>query len=138
MDEKILAWIPIIISGIATLVQVSPIKINPWSALLKWVGNQINGELHKELSDIKEDVETLKREADEKEARRLRADIFDFANSCRNNRKHTKDEFENIFRDYDDYMKIIHSREIKNGFLEAECEYIRSIFRECQQKNSFL
>lgn len=126
--------VPVLLS----VVQVSPIKINPWSALLQWFGNEMNKDIKEDLKAIHKEIDDMRHESDENEARRLRANILDFANSCRNDRKHTKDEFENISRDYDDYMTIIKRRKLKNGFVEAEYEYIREVFHHCQQENNFL
>ena len=36
-----------------TLLQIAPIKINPWSAIAKTVGRAINAEVLKELDEMK-------------------------------------------------------------------------------------
>lgn len=128
-----------ILAAIGIVVDITPIvKINPIKNLLHWVGTYINKDIKNEINILKSKVDTLEATTDEKEVRRLRTSIFDFANSCRNNRRHTKDEFENIIRDYEDYMKLIDKRGLTNGFLEKEYDYILEIFHECQIKNSFL
>ena len=35
-----------------TLVQIAPIKINPWSAIAKLIGRAINGEVLKKLDSV--------------------------------------------------------------------------------------
>lgn len=127
-----------IVAAALSLVQVAPIKINPWDSLFEWIGNLINKDIKEDLKTIHKEIDEMRHETDENEARRLRANILDFANSCRNHRKHTKDEFENIARDYEDYMTIIERRKLKNGFVEAEYEYILEVFHHCQQENNFL
>lgn len=136
--NELISGIGITVVALLSVVQVSPIKINPWSALLQWFGNEINKGIKADLKTIHQEIDTMRHEIDENETRRLRANILDFANSCRNKRKHTKDEFENISRDYDDYMTIIKRRNLKNGFVEAEYDYILEVFHHCQKTNNFL
>ena len=40
-----------------TLVQISPIEFNPWSALAKVVGRAINADVARELAEIKEKLD---------------------------------------------------------------------------------
>lgn len=136
--NELIRAICLIVPSLLTVIQIAPIKINPWSALLQWFGNEINKDIKADLKAIHQEIDTMRHESDENEARRLRANILDFANSCRNDRKHTKDEFENISRDYDDYMTIIKRRNLKNGFVEAEYDYILEVFHHCQMTNNFL
>lgn len=136
--DEIIKSMCVLIPVVLSVIQISPIKINPWSSILRWIGNQINKDIKVDLKSIHKEIDSMREENDKNEARRLRANILDFANSCRNDRKHTKDEFENIARDYDDYMAIIEKRSIKNGFLKAEYEYIEDIFHQCQRENKFL
>ena len=52
----------IVIFGAITLIEVAPIKINPWRSLLKWVGKAINGDLQTQIADIKAEVKELKKD----------------------------------------------------------------------------
>ena len=78
------------------------------------------------------------KEADEKEAKRLRASIISFSDSCRVHEKHTKNHFENIMRDYDDYMVYCDKHNLENHFIEGEKQYIESVYQECLRENKFL
>ena len=74
----------------------------------------------------------------ENEKDRIRWEILDFANSCRNNIRHTKDEFQHIVDLNDKYIDLLVKTEDKNGVFEAEYEYIKKIYKERQEKNDFL
>ena len=50
----------IILFGAITLIEVAPIKINPWRSLLKWVGKAINGDIQAQIAEIKTEVKELK------------------------------------------------------------------------------
>ena len=145
------------IAVISVLVEFSKkIPFHPWSFLLSYIGKAINSDLRKEMNELKlqidanrvainelkEDMEQKfnesATEADTKEAKRLRARIIDFADSCRVHQKHTKTAFENISRDYDDYCNYCERRDIPNHFIDAEFEYIKQVYQECQTENKFI
>ena len=41
-----------VLVALLSLVEVSPIKINPWSGLAKWLGRAINGEVLSTMQTI--------------------------------------------------------------------------------------
>ena len=82
-------------------------------------------------------IQNISDRNDENEKDRIRWEILDFANSCRNGRRHTKDEYEHIFRMNDKYHKML-GKEETNSYFEAEYEYIKHLFAERQEKNDFL
>lgn len=121
------------------------ININPYSSLFGWIGKKINKETNSKIDALSIDVENVKKEldlhtsdSDKKEAKRLRGEILDFANSCRNKRKHRMEEFEHIMDVYADYHRYVEERNLENGYLDEEYQYILDVFRECQRTDSFL
>lgn len=103
---------------------------------------KIKKEYIESIKDIKEDynkrMDTLERNADEKEAKRLRSSIICFSDSCRTGERHTKQHFENVFRDYDDYSRYCEKHDFENHFIDGEMEYIKSIYTEYSKNNKFL
>lgn len=45
-----------------TLIQIAPIKINPWGALLKFLGKAINAELNEKMDGFKGDLQGIKKD----------------------------------------------------------------------------
>ena len=84
-------------SGLAlvvmTLVQIAPVKLNPWSWLAKWIGRAINAEVTKELSEIKAKLEAHVTMDDRRTADAHRARILHFNNELLRDIGHTKEEF---------------------------------------------
>ena len=99
---------------IASLLQISKININPWDAILSWVGDRIN-----KIQDT-------------------RRDILDFANACMNGRKHTKEQFDFVLKECDDYETYTERKDIKNGVVTSAIKEIRRLYDKCIQSNSFL
>ena len=133
--QQILQWLAnhpltglIVFTG---LIQIVPIKINPWSALFKWISTKITGSACEKMDDL---IQVI----DENEKDRIRWEVLDFANSCRNNRKHTKDEYQHIIALNDKYRELLALTGDTNGVFEAEYEYIKKLYAERLEKNDFL
>lgn len=120
-----------IIVIVSLFIQVAPIKINPWSALFKWIGKSIVGDLPKQIA-------ALNKEIQENEKDRIRWEILNFANSCRNGRKHTKDEYVHIITLNKKYKKILHDTNDENGVFKIEYKYIEELYAERLKKDDFL
>lgn len=74
--------------------------------------------------------------ADEKD--RIRYEVLDFANSCRNGRRHTRDEFQHIIDLNDKYERLLHETNDANGVFSEEYKYIVDLYHKCQIENDFL
>ena len=127
-----------ILLGLSFIIQITPIKLNPWSALLGWIGKLLNGDLNKKIDKLTNDMKDLSAQRKEDEKDRIRWEILDFANSCRNGRSHTKDEFQHIITLKDKYKKLLQETNDTNGVFDAEYDYIKKIYTERQEKNDFL
>ena len=116
---------------IGTCVEIVPIKINPISALLGWMGDKINGNIKSQLNDISHRVANI-------EINDMRSTILDFANSCMNERKHTQEEFNHILELYRQYEEVIEANHMTNNQMDLAYEYIKKLYTQCLQENSFL
>lgn len=128
-----------------SLVEVTPIKWNPLTSILSWFGNRINTNLTREVeglsTSVKEQakkVDALDEKIDMNEIDHIRWEILNFANSCRHDQMHTKDEFEHIINLHQKYGEILDSRHLKNGLISLEYEYIEEIYKRRLEKNDFL
>lgn len=144
MEKYIAVFISIV--GIASVfVEVSKIKLNPWKSLFKFIGNSLNAELKKELDSIQgllrahseylKDIEML---VDMNEIKRIRAEIFAFADSCKIGAKHTEDAFLHIIDIHDDYTELLQKYDMTNGRISVEFEYIMETYRGCVKKGNLL
>ena len=120
-----------VLFGAVTLVEVTPIKLNPWKWLFSWIGNAINGDIRKDLSELKRDFEETK-------AQDKRWRILDFSDSCRRGETHTKEEWEHVISELKEYERYVLEKEIDNGVLDENAKYIRELYHERNIKNDFL
>ena len=140
--NKVLEWLStnfLQIFVIASVfIQISPIKWNPITSFITWFGKLITKDISDKLDDLTDNVEAIQGQVNENEKDRIRWEILDFANSCRNGRKHTKDEFQHIIALNDKYKKLLELTGDKNGVFEVEYKYIQKLYQERQMKNDFL
>jgi hypothetical protein len=130
---------------IASLLQISKININPWDWLFGLIGDKLNSNLNKQLKEVKGEVKEIKdhltehiKESEIKDLQDIRRDILEFANSCMNGRKHTKEQFDFIIKECDNYESYIEKNKIKNGVVTSAIREIRRLNDKCIQENSFL
>ena len=147
--EQVLEWvlhnIVQICLVLSVFIQITPIKINPWTRLFKWIGKLINTESDKKIDEVIKKVDNLKQELnetqksiDENEKDRIRWEILDFATSCRNGQRHTQDEFLHIITLNDKYRQLLAKTNETNGVFDVEYEYIKNLYAEKQKTNDFL
>ena len=138
-------WAGLLLVAILSLFEFTKIKVNPISAIFRWIGNKINAPLIERIDKIaeKQDAQEKKLDGlqdsqDDNEIDRIRWEILDFANSCRHGVKHTLDEFDHIIELNQKYHDILDRRKLTNGKIDLEYNFIVQIYKECQAKNSFL
>lgn len=115
-----------ILAILGIVIEVTPIKINPFS----WIGQRLNKDMKNELTKLRRDFENTK-------ANNMRWEILSFANSCRRRISHSKDEWHhilNIITEYEGYTK---EKKISNGVIEEDSRYLRELYQERNHKNDF-
>lgn len=101
------------------VIEFVPIKFNPISSFLKWLGKNFNGEMIDRISKLETKV-------DNNEKDRIRHEIFTFANNMRNRkREYTAQEFQHIFEINEKYRKMG-----GNGQIKVEMKYIQEKYLE--------
>ena len=129
-----------------TLVQISPIKINPWSALGKAIGRVINSEVLKELEEVKQaqkasqkKLETHIKIDDERNADLHRQRILQFNNELLRDIPHTREDFIEVLAEIDYYEHYCKTHpDYKNNRAKHAIDNISRVYDERLQKHDFL
>jgi hypothetical protein len=122
-----------------TLVQIAPIKINPWSWIGKMIGRAINGEVLDKVNTLANDVKELKEEDAEQWASLSRSHILRFGDELLHGVPHSKEHFDQILLDiskYEDYCDD--HPNYKNNIANATIKQIKNTYQKCLEDNKFL
>lgn len=130
---------------IGTFIEISKVKINPWSSLFRWIGSRLMEDVKAEIKGIKADQERLAKKQEELSRQRaidaadsIKAEIFCFYNECQRGERHSEAEFKYIVQQNDKYEKLIEETQEPNGVYEMEYKYIMQIYEKCQKEKDFL
>ena len=129
-----------------SLVEISPIKLNPWSWLAKKLGRAINADVIKELEEVKQTQADTKKQLEEhintngkREADYCRARILRFNNELIRAIPHTKEEFVEILKDIDDYERYCREHtDYANGRAVHAIANIGRVYDERLAKHDFI
>lgn len=131
---------------VMTLVQVAPVKINPWSAIAKALGRAINGEVMGKLEEMRQVQQATQRRLDahikmddERAADMHRARILQFNNELIRNIPHTREEFIEILAEIDGYERFCREHpDYPNSRAVHAVANISRVYDERLQKHDFL
>ncbi len=116
-----------------TLVQIAPVKINPWSKLAKAIGNALNG------GDVMAKLEEHIRIDDERDADMHRARILQFNTELLRDAKHTEEDFNEILYNIDCYERYCRDHpEYQNNRAVHAIMNIKRVFDQRMEKHDFL
>lgn len=137
-------------SGIAvaalTLVQVVPVKINPWSYIARSIGKALNKDMMDKMESVQDDVKdlgnkhsNLEYRMDKDKADDCRTRILRFGDELRRGVEHSEEFFNQILDDISDYKRYCTEHpEYKNDRAVNAIAEIEKVYQRCMEKNSFL
>lgn len=128
-----------IVVVISIFIEIAPIKINPLSHFLRWVGKKINGDIIDRLDSLEGKVNNIESSSDERNAISCRVRILQFGDEVRRGMKHSQENFDQVLSDIDDYERYCNSHpEFKNNKTVAAKEKILKVYSERMDNNDFL
>ena len=124
---------------VLSLIQIAPLKLDPWSHLFKWVGKIINGDVMKEIDGLKKDVNEMKKHEAELEANNERNRILRFDDELRRKIDHSEEFFDQILDDVSSYRRYcLQNKDYPNSKAESAMKNIEDTYRRCKQENKFI
>lgn len=135
---------------VLTLLQIAPIKIDPWTWVARAIGKAINHDIEvgmmSEIRAIDEKVMEIQRHQEEyekkKEAEKMdacRSRILRFGDECRQDVRHSKEFFDQILRDITTYERYCRAHEeYENSLAVLTIENIKRIYSNCVSDDDFL
>lgn len=95
-------------------------------------GNTYNCEM------VKARMDQMEKSNDMQTVRQIKAHVLDFANSCLNGRKHTKQDFDNLIKENEEYEVLVKKYGLVNDVYTEDFHYIMKVYRKCMEERSFL
>lgn len=147
--QEVAAWL----LGGMTLVQFSPLKINPWSwvlDILKWLWRgfcrSLNAEVLAQISEVKTEQQNIREKLenhikldDEREADKVRASILHFNNELLRSIPHTKEEFVEVLAKIDWYNDFCENhKDYRNSRAVHAIANIERVYDDRMKNHDFL
>lgn len=129
-----------------SLVQIVPIKINPWTKFFGWIGQTINKDVLAELKIVKEDLSGVHKELDSmkeaeevREANAARNRILRFDDELRRKIEHSEEFWSQTLDDVTFYRNYCDSNDkYPNSKADVAMKNIEETYHEVKKENRFI
>ena len=118
---EVAGWAVLVLVLLLSLVQISPIKLNPWDRIFSWLGDKLNGKLQKQVQDLWINTH--------------RQALLSFARECRGGIEHSMEEWGYALNIADEYEAFCERYNITNGVVRADTRYIRDLYHELSREH---
>ena len=123
----------------SVVVQVSPIKLNPWTWLAKKIGTAINGEVLEKVDHISVELAEHVKYDNERNAKRARVRILRFADEILQGELHSREHFDEVLEDITEYNRYCTKHpEFPNDKAVLSIAHIERTYRTRMERNDFL
>ena len=125
---ELAGWAAALIIILLSLVQIAPVKLNPWDSLFGWVGKKMNGQIQEQMDRLQKQVSDLWINSH-------RQSILTFARECRADIDHDAEEWNHILSVADEYETYCEKNTVSNGVVKADTRYIRELYQELSRQH---
>jgi len=144
---QILGWAAGIFVILSAFVEITPIKINPISSFLAWIGKKTSqnvldkvDELNKDIKVLAKKVDEIEAADDEREAITRRVRILRFGDELRAGQpRHSQEGYDQVLDDIDFYERYCHDHPMfKNNKTKVTTKMIIDAYQKAIDDNDFL
>lgn len=134
------------LAALATLIEITPIKLDPWTALFRAIGKAMNKDIADKLDRQAKDVESLHTQTqnitdrlEQKDAEDARNHILRFGDEIKNKVRHSEEYFNQILDDITKYEQYCEThKDFKNARTVATVQIINEVYQKCLKEKDFL
>ena len=124
---QIAGWGLAALIALLSIIQISPLKLNPWDNLLGWFGKKLNGATEKRLEHVEKQIQQMW-------INNHRFAILTFARECRSDISHSSDEWTNVLNVAEEYEKYVTENKVTNGIITQDTAYLRRLYQELSRE----
>lgn len=129
-----------------TFIQIAPIKVNPWSAIVRGIGKALNGDVLKKLDvleagqvEVRNRLNEHIRIDDDRNADTHRTRILHFNTELLRGNKHTQEDFVEVLTEIDFYEHYCREHpDYENNRAVLAIENIKRVYKELMENGGFL
>ena len=136
-----------------SLVEIAPIKINPWTHILRAIGRRINKETIDQIKELKDEIDGVDSRVNDIDSRLnhldgridenniilCRSRILRFGDEVSHGRNHSRDHFRQILLDITNYNSYCREHpDFKNDMTKITSKRIEDDYVERDKNNNFL
>ena len=115
--------------GAVTLIQIAPIKIDPWTTCAKWLHKMFLGSIEEKIDKLSGKVDRLEAQAEEEKAIQARTHILRFADELYEGKHHSQEYFQQLLDDIKVYEKYCEEHpKFTNGRTIQACAQIKGTY----------
>lgn len=130
--------IALLLAVASTIIEISPIKLNPWSWIAKKIGRAINGEVLEKVDKLEKDIEDMRKVEDERDAKSARIRVLRFGDEIIHDVRHSKEHFDDILNDISEYDRYCDEHpDFKNDRMKLTAQLIKDTYRKCMDEHDF-
>ena len=111
-----------------SLVQVAPLKLNPWDRVFEWLGQKLNRTTDEELKKLEAQIQGMWINS------HLHT-ILRFARECRAGIDHSPDEWTNVLNVAEEYEVFVKENSVTNGIITQDTVYLRNLYQEISREH---
>lgn len=121
------------------LVEIAPLKLNPWSWIAKRLGRAANEEILDRVDRISSALDKHIAEDERMQAKGNREKILRFCDETLSGMKHSQEHFDQVLEDITEYHKYcaLHP-DFPNDKARLAIARIEEIYSHCLEANDFL
>ena len=128
----------ITVIGAVTLIQVAPVRIDPWTAAAKWLKKILIGEIETKIDRLSSKVEGLEEQEERNKAVSARSHILRFADELYNGIHHSQEYFIEILSECDQYEAYCNAHpEFRNSRAVTSTQLIKETYRRLMENHGF-
>ena len=125
---ELAGWAVVLLIILFSLIQIAPVKLNPWDSIFGWIGKKTQGEMRKQITDLQKQVTDIWISSH-------RQSILTFARECRAEINHDAEEWNHILSIADEYEVYCSTHSVSNGVVKADTRYIRDLYQELSREH---
>lgn len=114
--------------ALMSLIQISPLTLNPWDGVFSWLGRKLNRETDERLTKLQDQVQGMWINSH-------RHTILRFARECQAGIEHSPDEWTNVLNVSEEYEAYVKANGVTNGIITQDTAYLRNLYQELSHEH---